>query len=83
MASRRRNFNTLFSFMVKTRKTVQIQHLYIYKVNKEKEIVLEDITSKEQEDKLIKKMIIIALWCIQLNPSDRPSKQNVIKNARR
>ncbi|KAF4372288.1 hypothetical protein G4B88_007032 [Cannabis sativa] len=75
MANRRRNLNA------EAEHSSQIYFpLWVYdQVNKEKEIVQEDITNEEQEDKLIKKMIIIALWCIQLNPSDRPSMQNVIK----
>ncbi|WJX10093.1 hypothetical protein P8452_00856 [Trifolium repens] len=33
----------------------------------------------DEEKKNVKKMIIIALWCIQLNPNDRPSMDRVIK----
>ncbi|KAL3714520.1 hypothetical protein ACJRO7_006439 [Eucalyptus globulus] len=33
-----------------------------------------------EEDKIIvEKMIIVALWCIQLNPSDRPSMHKVLE----
>ncbi|XP_035548843.1 LEAF RUST 10 DISEASE-RESISTANCE LOCUS RECEPTOR-LIKE PROTEIN KINASE-like 2.2 isoform X3 [Juglans regia] len=42
-----------------------------------KNIEIEDAT--EDERKLCKKMIIVALWCIQLKPSDRPSMMKVIK----
>jgi hypothetical protein len=38
---------------------------------------MEDAT--EEEKKMIKKMIIVALWCIQMKPSDRPSMNNVIE----
>ncbi|KAL5548490.1 hypothetical protein UlMin_003721, partial [Ulmus minor] len=45
--------------------------------NEEKEIEMEDVT--EEELKTIKKMIIVALWCIQLKPCDRPSMNIVIE----
>ncbi|KAI5394195.1 hypothetical protein KIW84_061045 [Lathyrus oleraceus] len=32
----------------------------------------------DEEKKNVKKMFIIALWCIQLNPNDRPSMDRVI-----
>jgi hypothetical protein len=33
----------------------------------------------DEEKKNVKKMFIIALWCIQLNPNDRPSMDKVIE----
>ncbi|XP_030444562.2 rust resistance kinase Lr10-like [Syzygium oleosum] len=33
----------------------------------------------EEDRKLVKKMIIVALWCIQLNPSERPSMHKVLE----
>ncbi|XP_059445461.1 rust resistance kinase Lr10-like [Corylus avellana] len=41
------------------------------------DIEMEDAT--EEEKKMIKKMIIVALWCIQMKPSDRPSMNNVVE----
>ncbi|XP_062177186.1 rust resistance kinase Lr10-like [Alnus glutinosa] len=41
------------------------------------DIKMEDAT--EEEKKMIKKMIIVALWCIQMKPSDRPSMSNVLE----
>lgn len=38
---------------------------------------MEDATA--EETKLLKKMIIVALWCIQLKPSDHPSMNKVIE----
>lgn len=32
-----------------------------------------------EEIKLVKKMVIAALWCIQLKPSDRPSMNKIIE----
>ncbi|KAL0735819.1 hypothetical protein Bca4012_012029 [Brassica carinata] len=33
----------------------------------------------EEEDKLVKKMVLVALWCIQTNPSDRPSMNKIVE----
>jgi len=39
--------------------------------------ILEDAT--EEEKKMGKKMIIVALWCIQMKPNDRPSMNKVVQ----
>lgn len=39
--------------------------------------ILEDAT--EEEKKMEKKMIIVALWCIQMKPNDRPSMNKVVQ----
>ncbi|KAH7528593.1 hypothetical protein FEM48_Zijuj05G0088400 [Ziziphus jujuba var. spinosa] len=46
-------------------------------VSKENDTELE--ISMEEERKLEKKMIIVALWCIQMRPSYRPSMSKVIE----
>ncbi|XP_068344188.1 LEAF RUST 10 DISEASE-RESISTANCEUS RECEPTOR-LIKE PROTEIN KINASE-like 2.3 [Pyrus communis] len=33
----------------------------------------------EEEKKIIKKMIVVASWCIQMKPSDRPSMNKVVE----
>ncbi|KAF3432849.1 hypothetical protein FNV43_RR23951 [Rhamnella rubrinervis] len=33
----------------------------------------------EEESKMTRKMVIVALWCIQMQPSDRPSMNKVIE----
>ena len=38
---------------------------------------MDDVT--EEEKKVAKKMFIIALWCIQLRPCDRPSMNKVVE----
>ncbi|KAF7830688.1 rust resistance kinase Lr10-like [Senna tora] len=43
----------------------------------EKDIEMEDLTQEEKN--LAKKMFIVALWCIQLKPSDRPSMKKVVE----
>ncbi|KAF7849535.1 hypothetical protein BT93_L0655 [Corymbia citriodora subsp. variegata] len=35
--------------------------------------------ASEEDRRIIKKMIIVALWCIQLNPSERPSMHKVLQ----
>jgi len=51
--------------------------LWIYdQFGQEGEIEIEDVT--EEEKKTVKKMIIVALWCIQLKPHDRPSMSKVV-----
>ncbi|XP_024199474.1 rust resistance kinase Lr10 [Rosa chinensis] len=42
--------------------------------NEEKEVEIEDAT--DEEKKLTKKMLMVALWCIQMKPSDRPNSMN-------
>jgi len=72
MASKRKNLNA------------QAEHssqlyfpLWIYdQFRQEGEIEIEDVT--EEEKKIVKKMIIVALWCIQLKPDDRPSMRKVV-----
>jgi len=39
--------------------------------------ILEDAT--EEEKKMGKKMIFVALWCIQMKPNDRPSMNKVVQ----
>ncbi|XP_010420225.1 PREDICTED: LEAF RUST 10 DISEASE-RESISTANCE LOCUS RECEPTOR-LIKE PROTEIN KINASE-like 2.4 [Camelina sativa] len=33
----------------------------------------------EEEDKIVKKMVLVGLWCIQTNPSDRPPMSKVVE----
>ncbi|CAL5344115.1 unnamed protein product [Camellia sinensis] len=35
--------------------------------------------TNEEEGVMVKKMIIVALWCIQMKPSDRPSMNKVVE----
>jgi len=43
----------------------------------EKDIDMDD--ASEMDKILLKKMFIVALWCIQLKPSDRPSMNKVVE----
>ncbi|XVF78912.1 hypothetical protein PTKIN_Ptkin14bG0176100 [Pterospermum kingtungense] len=52
--------------------------LWIYEhLQKEEDFNLQGITVEEEE--ITKKMIIVSLWCIQTNPSDRPSMTKVLE----
>ncbi|XP_062117479.1 LEAF RUST 10 DISEASE-RESISTANCE LOCUS RECEPTOR-LIKE PROTEIN KINASE-like 2.4 [Humulus lupulus] len=74
MASRRRNLNP---------QTVHSSKIYfplwVYDhIDEVKSIELKDNVNDEQEKKT-KKMIMVALWCIQMKPCDRPSISKVIE----
>ncbi|KAL5071223.1 hypothetical protein RYX36_022110 [Vicia faba] len=73
MASKRKNLN------VHAEHSSQLYFpLWIYdQVENEHDIEIEDIS--EDEKKMVKKMIIVALWCIQLKPDDRPSMSKVVE----
>ncbi|KAG7967832.1 hypothetical protein I3843_08G119100 [Carya illinoinensis] len=73
MASRRKNLNAF---------TEHLSQIYfptwIYdQLHDGKNIEIQDAT--EDEKKICKKMMIVALWCIQLKPTDLPSMNKVVK----
>ncbi|XP_041014937.1 rust resistance kinase Lr10-like isoform X1 [Juglans microcarpa x Juglans regia] len=73
MGGRRRNWNSL---------TDNSSHVYFPtwvfdQLHNGEPIELEDTTEKENE--LAKKMLMVALWCIQMKPNDRPSMSRVIE----
>ncbi|KAF8038641.1 hypothetical protein BT93_B1239 [Corymbia citriodora subsp. variegata] len=72
MAGRRRNVN------VNAEDSSQIYFpLWVYdQLGKEKEVEMVDAIEEERET--VRKMIIVALWCIQLSPNDRPSMSRVL-----
>ncbi|KAK3420875.1 hypothetical protein EUGRSUZ_G00463 [Eucalyptus grandis] len=72
MAGRRKNINA------NAEHSSQIYFpLWVYdQVSEEKGAIIEIVT---EERKVIKKTIIVALWCIQLNPSHRPSMNKVLQ----
>ena len=74
IANRRRNLNS------NADDSSQIFFPYwIYnELIEEREIeILGEVTDEEKKN--VKKMFIVALWCIQLNPNDRPSMDKVIE----
>ncbi|XP_021833855.1 uncharacterized protein LOC110773632 isoform X2 [Prunus avium] len=73
MAGRRKNLNATIE------KSSQIYFpTWVFdQLSEGKDIKVGDAT--EEEEKIIKKMIIVALWCIQMKPSDRPSMNKVVE----
>ncbi|KAM2089767.1 hypothetical protein ACFX1T_033668 [Malus domestica] len=45
----------------------------------EKGLSVEIVDACENDKKVAKKMIMVALWCIQLKPADRPSMSKVVE----
>ncbi|XP_040866792.1 stress-induced receptor-like kinase isoform X2 [Glycine max] len=69
MASKRKNLNPHAE-----RSSQLFFPFWIYNhIGDEEDIEMEDVTEEE------KKMIIVALWCIQLKPNDRPSMNKVVE----
>ncbi|KAB2597688.1 receptor-like protein kinase [Pyrus ussuriensis x Pyrus communis] len=73
MASRRKNLNTTVEH------SSQIYFpLWVYdQYNVGNDLEMDNVT--EEEKNVIRKMVITALWCIQMKPTDRPSMHKVIK----
>jgi interleukin-1 receptor-associated kinase 1 len=73
MASRRKNLNAL------AEKSSEIYFpFWIFdQLHDGREVTIENDTT--QEIKLAKKMMIVALWCIQTKPEDRPSMEKVLE----
>ncbi|ESW33165.1 hypothetical protein PHAVU_001G048400 [Phaseolus vulgaris] len=73
MASKRKNLNTHADH------SSQLYFpLWIHDhIQEEDDVDIGDVT--EEENKIAKKMIIVALWCIQLKPNDRPSMKRVVE----
>ncbi|XP_008232089.2 PREDICTED: LEAF RUST 10 DISEASE-RESISTANCE LOCUS RECEPTOR-LIKE PROTEIN KINASE-like 2.1 [Prunus mume] len=73
MASRRKNWST----MVEHSNQIYFPLWAYDQYNKGNDLEMRDVN--EEEKKVIKKMVITALWCIQMKPSDRPSMNKVIE----
>ena len=75
MASRRKNLNAI------TENSSQIYYpSWVYEqLSRGKNAVPVEEDISEEDSERIKKMITVALWCIQLNPTDRPSMGRVIE----
>jgi len=73
MASKRKNLNPHAD-----RSSQLFYPFWIYnQLIEEREIEMDQITDEDKNN--VKKMFIIALWCIQLKPSDRPAMTKVIE----
>ncbi|ESW13189.1 hypothetical protein PHAVU_008G175100 [Phaseolus vulgaris] len=76
MASRRKNLN---SHVEHSSQIYFPSWIYDY-IREEKDIEMEEMGNfTEEEKKIVKKMIIVAFWCIQMNPDDRPSMNKVVE----
>ncbi|XP_068342683.1 LEAF RUST 10 DISEASE-RESISTANCEUS RECEPTOR-LIKE PROTEIN KINASE-like 2.1 [Pyrus communis] len=73
MASRRKNLNALAEHLSQLYFPSWVYNQY----NEGKDFEVGEVG--EEEKPLIRKMIITALWCIQLKPSDRPSMKDVLQ----
>jgi len=73
MANKRKNLNPYAEH------SSQLFFLFwIHKhIGKENDMEIEDANEKEKKE--IKKMIIVALWCIQLKSNDRPTMNEVLE----
>ncbi|XP_014494610.1 rust resistance kinase Lr10-like isoform X2 [Vigna radiata var. radiata] len=72
MGSRRRNSNPHAEHS-----SQQYFPFWVYdQIKDEKDTEIED--ASEEDKILVKKMYVVALWCIQLNPNDRPSMKRVV-----
>ncbi|KAF8037126.1 hypothetical protein BT93_B0138 [Corymbia citriodora subsp. variegata] len=72
MAGRRKNINA------NAERSSQIYFpMWVYdQVNEGESVEMEEVV--EEESKVIKKMIIVTFWCIQLNPDHRPPMNKVL-----
>ncbi|KAF8008398.1 hypothetical protein BT93_K2164 [Corymbia citriodora subsp. variegata] len=73
MAGRRKNINA----NVECSSQIYFP-LWVYdQINEGESVEMEEVV--EDERKVMKKMIIVALWCIQLNPDHRPPMSKVLE----
>lgn len=73
MASRRKNMNPFAEDMSQIYFPSWIyDQIYAGKI-----IEIKDAT--EEERRMVKKIMLVALWCIQMKPSDRPSMNKVVE----
>jgi serine/threonine protein kinase len=73
MASRRKNFSSQMEYSSQ----VYFPSWVYNQFSEGRDLEMEDAT--DEETKMTKQMIIVALWCIQMKPSDRPSMNKVIE----
>lgn len=73
IVGRRKNLNT----SVENSSQVYFPSWIYNQLNQGEDIEIEDATKEENE--IAKKLIIVALWCIQLKPIDRPSMTKVVE----
>ncbi|XP_062120148.1 rust resistance kinase Lr10-like [Humulus lupulus] len=74
MASKRKNLNA-----VENTSQIYFPSWVHDQLSQEKSIEMKTSDTNEADSRIAKKMIIVALWCIQLKPSDRPTMNKVIE----
>ncbi|ONI01401.1 hypothetical protein PRUPE_6G138000 [Prunus persica] len=77
MAGRRKNLNAGIE------QSSQLSQIYFPtwvsdQLNKGKDIEIRD-DATDEEKKIVKKMMMVGLWCIQMKPSERPSMKKVVE----
>ncbi|XVF33639.1 hypothetical protein REPUB_Repub17cG0185200 [Reevesia pubescens] len=73
MAGRRKNLNPF----VENLSQIYFPTWIYDQLEQKGEVEIKDVTSEEKD--IGKRMIMIALWCIQLKPTDRPSMTKVVE----
>ncbi|XP_039160659.1 rust resistance kinase Lr10 [Eucalyptus grandis] len=73
MASRRKNADTVAEYSSDIYFPLWVHDQLSEGLN----VTMEEVS--EEDKRIVEKMIIVALWCIQLNPSDRPSMHKVLE----
>ncbi|GLT95676.1 hypothetical protein SLE2022_133440 [Rubroshorea leprosula] len=73
MASRRKNVNPF----VEHSSQIYFPSWASKQLNRGMELEIQE--AAEHQKRIAKKMVIVALWCIQMKPSDRPSMNKVIE----
>ncbi|KAL8534554.1 hypothetical protein ACS0TY_010534 [Phlomoides rotata] len=73
MASRRKNMNPFANDVGQ----IYFPSWVYEQLHAGKELEIKDAT--EEERKMIKRVIVVALWCIQMKPSDRPAMNRVVE----
>ncbi|XP_031107923.1 rust resistance kinase Lr10-like isoform X2 [Ipomoea triloba] len=74
MAGRRKNFNPLAE-----QKSQIYFPTWVYEQLKDEKCIFEMGGATREENMLVKKMIMVALWCIQMKPEERPSMNKVVE----
>ncbi|XP_027352071.1 LEAF RUST 10 DISEASE-RESISTANCE LOCUS RECEPTOR-LIKE PROTEIN KINASE-like 2.8 isoform X2 [Abrus precatorius] len=52
---------------------------WIYKDLEQGDIPSSCLVTTEEENEKVRKMTLVSLWCVQINPSDRPSMSKVVE----
>ena len=73
MASKRKNFNAFADHSSQIYLPTWVFHQF----REGNDIEMED--ASEEEKKIVQKMILVALWCIQMKPINRPPMNKVVE----